>query len=428
MKKFDVIILGGGHVGIQMVRTLSAKGVSLGVVNFSEPSDTNLYRFLWSFQTSHLSNPIEEPPPSGVHYFTGPFNFESSRTIRVQGEIIAADKFILSTGSRPIVPAVPGLYEIPYDLPLNVLVNPKRPETVVIYGSDPLGLALAGAIADSSTVILLGDGILPNEEPEIAASLKTYLASKNVRVESDCKLASVTMEDNKEITATLDRNGAREDLICESLVLAQGSVPNSRGFGLEKQGVYINERDQVVVNENMETSARMIWAAGSVTGASSLLMEDYQGEVAANNVTAGFFGKMKIEVEPLPTNIPTRPAFARVGLTAREASAKFKDIRSTVTFIRGEERAAEFQGEAEGIIKIVGKRKTGEILGVHILAPHAEEAILYFNLAMKAGISLRDLDQQQYYLPLTAGAAIYQSIQQWTSDSPPLVGGVRGGD
>jgi dihydrolipoamide dehydrogenase len=172
------------------------------------------------------------------------------------------------------------------------------------------------------------------------------------------------------------------------MLISIGRRMNSRGLGLESVGVKTGSREEIVVNEHLETSVPGVYAIGDVTGKSMLAhVASAQGKVAAANVMGM---TQSINYDVIPAGIFTLPEIGRVGLT--EQQAREQGLQHTIGRFRyGGLGKAQAVGEITGQFKIIAEEQSQKIIGVHIIGAHAADLIHEGALAMQGGLTVTDV-------------------------------------
>ena len=283
---------------------------------------------------------------------------------------LSARVILIATGSRPLRPA-----NIPFDDPAVFDVDEiysltALPQRLCIVGGGPVGVEFAtifNALGAAVTLIQMGERLAPTMDGELAGMLARIFEERGVRVILGAGTEAVRrVGDQLQVTLS---NGAT----CETdaVFFATGRSPNTEGLGLEEAGVEVNERGYIVVDQNFQTSAPGVYAAGDVLGPglSSVAME--QGRVAACLAFDLDFLEM---VDPIPISaVYGMPELAGVGLTeeqCREQGLDYAVGRATLASIpRG-----AISGH-DGLLKLIFRRDDRRLLGVHCLGEIASEMI-----------------------------------------------------
>jgi dihydrolipoamide dehydrogenase len=183
------------------------------------------------------------------------------------------------------------------------------------------------------------------------------------------------------------------------VLVAVGRSLNSAGIGAEAAGLRVGTRGEVVVNDNLETGVDRVWAIGDVIGRKQLAhAASAQGEVAAERVMGR---SSRMAWDHIPAGIFTAPEIGSVGLTEAEARAGGRSIAVGEFPFRGLAKA-HVVGEIAGFVKVVAAEDTGDVLGLHIIGPHAAELIHEGVVAMQAGARVDDLVRSIHVHPTLA--------------------------
>jgi mercuric reductase len=340
----------------------------------------------------------------GVGLVEGRARFVSPHEIEVNGRRMEARRFIIATGSSPSMPDIDGLADVPYLSSTGALDLEEVPESLVVIGGRALGLEFAQIFAHfGSKVTLLqrSPRILPEEEPEISSAVEDALKGEGITIRTGAELVRVRQEDGG-IAVTARVKGVAEKFNAARILLATGRTPNTRELDLAACRVKVDGKGAILVDETMQTSVPHIWAAGDVTG--EPMLEPWAGvggAVAAENALSGT-GR-KIDRSALPHAVFTTPQVAGVGLTEAQARAKGIPVKCRSVSLEGLARAM-MSGDTRGLVKIVADEKSGKILGMHLCAPLAAEMIHEGVLAVRFGLTTRDLVDTFHVFPTMAGA------------------------
>ncbi len=320
----------------------------------------------------------------GIHVILGDARFLDPHRIEVDGKTLHAKRFIVATGGRALVPPVPGLADVRYHTNATIFNNDRLPRHLLVMGAGPIGLELGQAYARlGAQVTIIGDQVLPRDEPEAADVLKRVFAAEGITIIES--LVATAKQDGECISLTLKDGQTVEG---DMLLVAAGRTPNVEGLGLEKTGVQV-EKAGIPVNAALQTNIPHIYAIGDVTtGAKFTHYAGFQGAIAGRNVV------LPIKANGLPAQVPwvtfTDPEIAHAGLTEREARAKYGDAVKTYTYatLKGDRSVVE--NDTEGFIKLV-YRGSGELLGATVVAERAGEMIIEYALVIEKKISARAL-------------------------------------
>ncbi|MCS4503097.1 Mercuric reductase [wastewater metagenome] len=335
----------------------------------------------------------------GVDVLFGEARFTAPDEVSVKGERIRARRFVIATGSRPAVPAVPGLAEAGYLTNEDVFDLDGLPERLAVVGAGPVGVELAQAFArlgSAVTVIEAAGEILPREEPAVAGELREALEAEGVRFRLGARLERVEREPGG-LTLQVHQGTEHLPVVADRILVAVGREANAGGLGLEAAGVEHGPAG-IRVDARMRTSRRHIFACGDVTGLYPFThMAEYQaGIVIANAV---FRWPKRADYRVVPRVTYTDPELAAVGLSETEAHARYPDARVLTYRFTAVDRAL-IDGVPAGGIRLVVRR--GRILGATLLGPHAGELLHEIVLAMQAGVRLDRLSSAVHAYPTLA--------------------------
>jgi dihydrolipoamide dehydrogenase len=292
-----------------------------------------------------------------------------------------AKHIIVATGARPRV--LPGLE------PDKKLVwtyfeamNPDRmPKSLLVVGSGAIGIEFASfyrTMGAEVTVVEVLPQILPVEDAEIAAFARKQFEKQGIKVIANAK---VTRLDKKadSVTATIEEGGKTQTITVDRVIAAVGVVGNVENLGLEKLGVK-TERGTIKIDDFCKTNVPGIYAIGDVAGPPMLAHKaEHEGVICVEAIKG---------LQPHPmvkTMIPgctyCTPQIASVGLTEQAAKDKKLDIRVGKFPFVGNGKAIAL-GEDQGMVKVIFDKKTGQLLGAHLVGAEVTELIQGFVIAM----------------------------------------------
>jgi dihydrolipoamide dehydrogenase len=302
-------------------------------------------------------------------------------------EKIEADSIIIATGSRPAqFPAFPfdGRNIISSTDALDLTEIPK---SLLIIGAGVIGCEFACIYRELGTEVTMAE-MLPRavatEDHEISDLLEKELKKKKIKLITEIKVEKVDVREDGVHSLLSDG----KEIVSEKVLVSIGRDLNSTDIGLETVGIDKGSRGDIVVNNRMETNVPGIYAIGDVTGGILLAhMASREGLVAANNVMGI---DARIDYNVVPAAIFTSPEIASVGI--REHQAAGKGIKyKTGHFQFRTLGKAHAMGDIAGFIKLIAEESSDKLIGAHIIGPHASDLIHEAALAMKAGLTIRDI-------------------------------------
>lgn len=316
---------------------------------------------------------------------------------------VSADAIIIATGSSwPNLPQFPidGRHILTSKDLLDLDVIPSR---LLIIGAGVEGCEFASlysGLGTQVTMVELMSRVLPTEDEEIAVIMARELKKRGVTL---CTGTTVDRLERSESTVTVHLKDGTT-VAAEKLLVSVGRGFNSHGIGLERAGVHTGQRGEILVNDRMETNVSGIYAIGDVVGKAMLAhVASAQGKVAVENIM-GHPATVRYDV--IPAGIFTLPEIGRVGLTEQQARERVQaagqqsdDALKIGRFRYGGLGKAQATGDVTGIFKVIAEAKTGTILGVHILGPHAADLIHEAALAMQVGARAQQLAEMIHAHP-----------------------------
>ncbi|MFZ5450654.1 MAG: dihydrolipoyl dehydrogenase family protein [Thermodesulfobacteriota bacterium] len=252
---------------------------------------------------------------------------------------------------------------------------------IAFLGGGPAGYqgaVRAAQLGAKVAVVELMDRLLPYDDAEMAEYLAGVLKRRKITVKCGVQVCEV-QEEAGILTGRLDD---RTDLTPDTILLATGRRFNTEG--LEELGVNL-DKGRIVVNEHMMTNVPGIYAAGDVIGGWLLAHVAFAEGICAAEHALGLGSKMDYQVVPHCTF--TLPEYAAVGVSEEEAEAK--NPIKVARFPFKSLGMGQCLGELEGLVKIIAHAKTDQILGAHIIGPHAADMIHELALAMRGGLPSR---------------------------------------
>lgn len=431
MKKYDAIIIGFGKAGKTLAGFLAGKGQNVALIEESDKMYGGTCINVGCIPSKSLVNSVERLENKDLSTFTerkdyyeksvdkkealitalrgknyemlaskenidiynGKGSFVSNKIVNIEknGENIQieGEKIFINTGSETIIPNIKGLKESKNILTSKSLMELKElPRKLVIIGAGYIGLEFASTYAGfGSEVVIIdaSDDILKREEKEAADRVKKILEAKGVTFYLNSKVEEIFDDENDSSIAISNGNGEIIQFNGDKILVAIGRKANTQGLELEKAGVQVDERGNIIVNEKLETTAPNIWALGDVKGGlqfTYISLDDFR--IIRDNVYGN--GNRSLNdrnVVPYTTFLST--PLSRVGLSEKEAIEKGFDVKvgkiEAMAIPKG-----KIEGKSEGFLKVVVDAKTDKILGATLLCNTSHEMINIIALAMKGNL------------------------------------------
>ncbi|MFP6758414.1 MAG: mercury(II) reductase [Alphaproteobacteria bacterium] len=329
------------------------------------------------------------PTYNGIAYVAGQARL-SETGVSVDGSVIEAKSVIIATGASPSPPDIPGIDTVPTLNSTTAMALEALPRSLLVIGGGYIGCELGQMFARVGTAVTIvcRSRLLPEAEPEISQALSEYLAAEGVTIWSGVAYQDIRQTETG-VALTVARGGEPEVLVAEQVLVTAGRRPNTRGLGLEEAGVALTDRGAIVVDDRMRTSRPATYAAGDVTGRDEFVyMAAYGARLAAENALNG--DAQVYDSSVMPWVVFTDPQVAGVGLTERAAAQAGFKTKTSVLPLAHVPRALAAR-DTRGLIKLVADADTDRLLGAHIIAPEGADSIQTATLALKYGMTVRDL-------------------------------------
>ena len=349
-----------------------------------------------------------------IDVIEGDAHFIDAHTVAVEGgggatRQLTGSHIIIATGATPLVPPIDGLEAVDFLTNETLFELEEQPDRLAVVGAGPIGTEMAQAfsrLGTEVTVVDMADRILTNDDPELAATLRETLEDEGVDYVLDAQVERVSQADDGTITVEA---GAGRSVEADALLLATGRAANVDGLNLEAAGVEYTRRG-VTVSDRCRTSQSHIYAAGDVTGRYQFThMSNHMAKVAVTNALLKMPSKMDLDHVPWVTY--TDPELAHVGAQASALDADGVSYE-TYRFPYSKLDRAITEGETTGQIKVHAKSLTGRILGASVLGAHAGELITSFAIAMRNGVTLRNIGDTIHPYPAW-GEGVRRVADQW---------------
>ena len=342
---------------------------------------------------------VEAKQKQGLEVLFGEARFQDEHTVLIDGKPVTADKFMIATGSRELVPDLPGLAEAGFLTSRSLMDSDQLPESLIVLGGGAIALEMAQYLARMNlavTLIQRSPHVLSNEDERIGSLLEESLADQGVQVFTDTALTRVEAGPEGK-TVRFRHQGAERGVTAREILLALGRGPNSRGLSLEAAGVE-TARGAIQVNRFMQTSRPHIFAGGDVTGVNMVVnLAVLHGETAGYN--AAHEAMREVEDSVLPRAVFMDPQMARVGLNRAEALAAGLDFAEASYGLQDMGTARTYPQPPKGIMIMRAEKGTGRLLGAELVAPEASLMIHDVAVALKLGGRAADLAELPYIHP-----------------------------
>jgi len=439
MKSFDLIVIGSGS-GLEVSSEAAARGLSVAVVEHGPFGGTCLNRGCipskmlihsadvmetiqraglfgikveasavdWDFVVKRATDTVDgdaqaveegnrRHPNIAVFKDTG--RFVGDKVLEVGGEQITAGTIVIAAGTRPRVPDIDGLTDVPFITSDEALRLPRQPRRLIILGGGYIAAELAhffGALGTEVTIVHRGPRLLRQEDADVGARFTEVYQRRFALLLNT--VVQRAQRSGEEIALEVVSDGQTRTLNADALLLAVGRVPNSDLLGVPETGVAVDERGFVMTDEYLETNAPGVWALGDIVGRYLL---KHSANLEAAYVAHNIFNpenKVAVDYHAMPHAIFASPQVASVGLTEREAKERGLPYVAGVYNYYDTAYGSSIE-DRDGFVKVLAHGESGEILGCHIIGSEASMLIQEVVNAMRMRLTTDAITQSIYVHP-----------------------------
>ncbi|PWJ26018.1 mycothione reductase [Branchiibius hedensis] len=331
--------------------------------------------------------------------YLGSARFTGSRALTVtvdgQEQHLTADQIVIATGSSPIIPDPVRDSGVTYYTNENVMRIDELPSRMVILGGGYIAAEFAhvfSALGVDVSIVTRGPALLRQTDEEVSTAF-TELAAQRWDLHLSAEVIAAR-QDAAGVTAELTTG---ESVTGDILLVATGRAPNTPDLDLSAAGVATHSDGRVIVDEFGRTSAEGVWALGDVSSPYQLKhVANHEARVVAHNL-AHPRELRSIDHRFVPSAVFTHPQLAGVGLTERQAREAGHDV-VTKSQKYGDVAYGWAMEDTTGFVKLVADRRTGELLGAHLMGPDASSLIQLLIQAMSFGLGVHQMARGQYWI------------------------------
>lgn len=310
----------------------------------------------------------------GAQVAFGEPRFTDEHTVAVGDTRYNAAKWVIATGSSPMIPAIDGLDQTPFLTNRELFSLNALPPSLIILGCGPIAIEMGQAFArlgSTVTMIQRSGQILSKEDKDLADLAMGSLEEEGITFHLNSKVLRVRDLGSEREVAFQDGQGREQRLRAAALLIALGRSANVHGLGLERLGITADQHG-IAVDRRLRTSQKHIYAAGDVLGRHQFThAAGYEGSVVIAN--AIFHLPRRADYTWLPWCTYMEPELASLGMNEKRAQAAGVDYQVWREEFAGNDRSLA-EGEDRGVIKLLTGRR-GRPLGVQIFGPHAGELL-----------------------------------------------------
>lgn len=352
----------------------------------------------------------------GIEVAEGWGSFVDDHTVKISSKDgtereITGRYIFVNTGASVFLPPVEGMKEVHCLTNESLFELDEAPGEMIIIGGGPIGSEMAQALnllGCKVTVVDMLDRILANDDEELAGMLHDKLKKQGIEYYLGAKINRAQKKGNR-LQVVIEKEGKKLTLDADAMMMATGRRANVDGLNLEAAGVDYDKKG-IKVNDRCKTSKSHIYACGDVTGRYQFThMSEHMAKVAATNAMLKF--PMKIDKKHVPWVTYTEPELAHVGATEKQLKEEGSSYE-VYKFPYNKVDRAITDSVTDGMIKIFAKKWNGKILGASVYGAAAGELICEYAVAMRNGVTLRNIADTIHPYP-TYGLGARRAADQW---------------
>lgn len=438
MKKYDLVVIGGGSGGVRAARIAAGHGASVAIceeyrfggtcvirgcvpkkmmvyaAHYHEDfSDSRHYGwnskvdgFDWPTLIKNKDTEIDRLngiyenllKNAGVELLFGTARLIDANNVQLGEQTLSTDKILIATGGTPFLPKIPG---IEHAITSNEVFHLEtQPKSAVVVGGGYIAVEFAGifnGIGTETTLAYRGPQILRGFDNDVREHLANEISKKGVRLKLETNIVSIELNEDgsKQVTFT---DGSKSTVDC--VLYATGRSPNTDGLGLQSTKVELGEKGEILVDKYSKTNIDNIYAVGDVTNRIALTpVATMEGHAFADTV----FGNNErlADHSNVPSAVFSQPPVGSVGMSEHQAreqyqnvdtySSQFRILKHTIT-----------DNDERTFMKLIVDADTDAVVGAHMVGPDAAEIMQGVAIAIKAGAKKADFDATVGIHPSTA--------------------------
>ena len=429
MSEFDLFVIGAGSGGVRAARVAAAYGARVGIAEEHRVGGTCVIRgcvpkkllvygahfaedlndaamFGWDVPNCRFDWPtLRDNVLAEVTRIEGAYTDTlTSHDVTIfkeraeltgvnslklaSGKTVTADKILIATGARPLMPDIPGI-----DLAISsneTFHLDKLPKRIVIAGGGYIANEFAGIFhqfGSHVTLVNRTDVLLRGYDQQVVDRLLQISIRKGIEFRFHATIDAIEKVDGGSLRV---RMTGCDDIEADQVLFAVGRRPNVENLGCEAAGIEIGEEGQIKVDEDNRTNVESIFAVGDVTDRVQLTpVAIREGQAFSDS----FFGKKphRIDYSCIPSAVFSHPPLAGVGMTEGQARERLGSIKVFTSDFRAMKNVLAGRNE-RSLYKLVLDGETDRIVGIHMIGPDAPEILQAAAIAVKATLSKADFD------------------------------------
>ncbi len=335
----------------------------------------------------------------GCSLIKGDARFNREREMSVNGETLTADRIFLNVGTRPTIPAMPGISETKIFTSDTILEIDELPRHLVIVGGGYVGLEFGQMFrrfGSQISIVEMGHRLLAHEDLDVSEAVTGVLAEEGIDIRTGAECIAFSQGNSSPIVH-FSQGGRQQTIDASHVLVAVGRTPNTDSLNLGSAKIDVDARGFIVVNDQLETTAESVWALGDCNGKGAFTHTAYNDyEIVSSNLLDEKDRRVCERIQAHALYID--PPLAQIGMTEAQVSASGKKALMATRSMDRVGRAVE-KGESKGFMKVLVDAETRTILGASILGVGADEAIHGMLDIMYAGMPYTAITQAVHIHP-----------------------------
>ncbi len=428
MKKYDLIVIGGGSGGVRAARIAAGHGANVAICeeyryggtcvirgcvpkklmvyasHFHEEFidsqhygwNSNINGFDWTTLIDNKDTEIDRLNKiyenllsnAGVEILYGTATLADKNTINIDGQQIHAETVLIATGGTPFVPDIDG---VEHAITSNEVFHlEQQPQSAIVVGGGYIAVEFAGifnGLGIKTSLIYRGPQILRGFDSAVRNHLATEIVKKGIDLQLENNISKIELTEQGQRKVTLT-DGSTDVVDC--VLFATGRKPNTANIGLEDIGIELGSKNEIKVDEHSKTNIHNIYAVGDVTDRIALTpVATMEGHAFADTV----FGNMPriADHSNVPSAVFSQPPVATVGLSEEDAGEKYSNIDTYTSEFKILKHTLTENTERT-LMKLVVDADSDKVVGAHMVGSDAAEIMQGIAIAMKAGAKKADFD------------------------------------
>ncbi len=348
---------------------------------------------------------------NGVDVYTAPARFVAPKVLEVDGERLTADQIVVSAGSRPVVPPIPGLRDVPFHTSDSIMRVDAVPESLIVIGGGSIAAEMGHvfeAFGSRVTLVQRGPRLLMSEDEDISARF-TELAGARFRLLLGAEPTAVRAGATG-VEITVQRGGGTEVLTGAALLVATGRRPNTDLLDVAAGGLEVDGHGHLLADDAYRTSVPGVWSFGDIANHFQLKhMANAEAKVVAHNLVHGEQDLRRLSTSLVPHAVFSDPQVAAVGVTEQEAVRRELD-HVVATRAYADSAYGWALEDTTSFVKVIADRTRRTLLGAHLIGPQAATLIQPLLQAMMLGQIADQLAHEVLYIHPALTEVVEQAL------------------